>query len=276
MARSPNYPQLNLGEAIERVRQVYKVGHTHKADKEVVAKSLGYSSINGASLAVISTLKRYELIQDEGDGLKVSDDAVAILELPKGDPERAKAFRAAAFAPQLFAEIHEVYGDHLPGDVHLRHFLIKKKFLPKAADDVIRVYRENLELVTEETKGYNAGDTKADEEQSPMSQETPPQPPIGSSFSKEALQRQFAHNKIGADLYALGIPIPQDRFTEDLNYRISEDCKVRLLFEGEITREAIVKLAKYLALAKDDYPSTGEASKSTQEPEDQSIDELFK
>lgn len=172
MARSPNYPQLNLTEAIERVKQVYKAGHTHKADKEVVAKSLGYSSLNGASLAVIGTLKRYGLLQDEGDGLKVSDEAVAIIGLPKGDAERARAFRAAAFAPQLFAEMHETYGDHLPGDVHLRHFLIKKKFLPKAADEVIRVYRDNLELVADETEGYNIDDSisKKSEEKMPIQQ----------------------------------------------------------------------------------------------------------
>jgi hypothetical protein len=53
----------------------------------------------------------------------------------------------------------------------------------------------------------------------------------------------------------MGIPIPEGNFTEDLNTRISDDCKVRVLFDGPVTQEAIEKLKRYLDLIKDDYPT---------------------
>jgi hypothetical protein len=50
---------------------------------------------------------------------------------------------------------------------------------------------------------------------------------------------------------------PTVAISEDLNYRISDECKVRLHFDGKVTKEAIQKFIQYLQLAKDDYPSSG-------------------
>jgi hypothetical protein len=170
--RSPNYPQETLQQAIQRIERVYKEEHTHPAPKEVIAKALGYNSINGASLAVLGTLRRYALLIQDGENLRVSDDAVTILELEEGDPERGEALYRCAFAPKLFEEMRDKFGDKLPSDTNLRHFLIQqKKFLPKAADGIIRVYRANLELVTPEDGDYNAdgaAEERAPEGRSPM------------------------------------------------------------------------------------------------------------
>jgi hypothetical protein len=129
--RSPNYPKFNLATALDKVELVYKAEHTHPADREVIARNLGYSSLNGASLTTIGALNSYGLLESAGDQLKVSDDAVTILELPKGHPERVAALSRRANTPKLFADLQEEFGDSLPSDVNLRHFLIKKKFLPK-------------------------------------------------------------------------------------------------------------------------------------------------
>ena len=157
--RSPNYPAQTLREAIDTIRRVYAAQHTYPQDREVVAQNLGYKGLNGASLTVIGTLKRYGLLEMEGEQVKVSDDAVAILELPEDHPDRIDALQRAAYTTTLFADIRETYGDKLPSDVVLRHDLIKRKFLPKAADEVIRIYRDNLELVTSQTPEYTEDDT---------------------------------------------------------------------------------------------------------------------
>jgi hypothetical protein len=61
-----------------------------------------------------------------------------------------------AFNPSLFAELNSGSAYELPSDVNLKHYLIQQKaFLPKAAEDVIRVYRENLELVTDGEEVYH-------------------------------------------------------------------------------------------------------------------------
>jgi hypothetical protein len=155
--RSPNYPSLTLEQATARVREVYDKEHTHAAPREVVAQALGYNRLHGASLSVIAALSAYGLLEKSGTGsLKVSPDAVSILELDEGHPQRCEALERLAFAPKLFAELRHRFGPEPPSDINLKHYLIQEMgFLPKAAVDVIRVYRANLELVTNELGDYD-------------------------------------------------------------------------------------------------------------------------
>jgi hypothetical protein len=152
--RSPNCPQLTFQEAAEKGRLLYQREHTHPASKGVVAQSLGYSGLNGRSLSMIGAIRQYGLITGPGDGMRVSDDAVAYFELPEGD-ERDAALKRMVFAPNVFAQIHAEFGDNLPSEPNLKHYLIKMGFLPKAAEDVIRVYRENILLFENKEVGYN-------------------------------------------------------------------------------------------------------------------------
>jgi hypothetical protein len=258
--RSPNYPKHTLEEACRKVEKVYKAEHTHPAAREVVAKDLGYTSLNGASLTMIGTLNSYGLLKSEGDELRVSDDAVAILELPEGDPERVAALRRRAFAPKLFEELKASFPDKLPSDVNLRHYLIKKKFLPKAADEVIRTYRENLELVAAEDEEYSSSDPGENQrsEVLPM-QQTLPKPPEGA-FAMRGDRRSLtqSQNSVGNLLEQ----IPAD---ESLNFRIADDCRVRLFFEGTVTQEALRKLIKYIELGIDDFPMRESLTKAEEE-----------
>jgi hypothetical protein len=249
--RSPNYPKFDLDTAITKADQVYKAEHTHAADKEVVARDLGYSSLNGASLTTIGALNSYGLLEPEGEGLKVSEDAVTILELPKGDPERLAALKRRAFAPRLFMELKQEFGDNLPSDVNLRHSLIKRRFLPKGADEAIRVYRETLKFVSDEAKEYNAPDAGEPTGQStpaggsPMpGQQSTPATPSWHSPTKEELNRL-----LGA---------PEQTQGKELRFNISRDSEAQVIFHGPVTQEAIDKLAKLLELQKDTFPTRAE------------------
>ena len=111
VTRSPNYPQLNLSDAIERARKIYKAEHIHRANDEVLAKNLGYNSLNGTSRSILSAMKKYGLLQADGDGFRVSDDAVDIIELPLDDPAHAQAQdRARDAAPAA----HEALVETVP------------------------------------------------------------------------------------------------------------------------------------------------------------------
>jgi hypothetical protein len=182
-SRSPRYPQVTLKEVLERVRMLYAKEHRHKADKEVVAKDLGYAGLNGASLGMIAALKHYNLIESVGDGLRVSDDAVTILELPHGNPERAEAIKRAAFAPKLFAELSEIYGSKLPSDENLRLYLVRKGFGDKAASSIVRTYKDTISLVQEETGDYNGGATQTLRSQESV-QSMPPTPAASSATTQ--------------------------------------------------------------------------------------------
>lgn len=193
--RSPNYPSLTLEEALKRTRKIYDAEHTHPAPKEVVANALGYSTLNGTSLTVLGALTRYGLLEKAGtDGLKVSDDAVTALELDEGHPLRCQAFERLAFNPTLFAELKERFGDELPSDVNLKHYLIQQKgFLPKAAEDVIRVYRENLELVIDKEEVYDVGGSSQNKETPPMIEPKahvfPSNPPAGANLTNNQAKK---------------------------------------------------------------------------------------
>ena len=71
MARSPNYPQIGLRKAIELARVIYKVAHTAKAPASTIASALGYNSLNGSSLGVLSALKKFGLMESVGEEMKI-------------------------------------------------------------------------------------------------------------------------------------------------------------------------------------------------------------
>lgn len=248
--RSPNYPQVPLAEACERARKVYKSEHTHTAAREVVAKSLGYSSMNGAALAAVSTLRQYGLLESADEGLRVSDDAVSIFELADGDTERSAALRRLAFNPPLFSELNEKFGGKLPSDVHLRHHLIKeKRFLPNAADQVIRVYRANLELVGSKEPGYN-GEALLNptEKEGQLSMQ---------AVAQSSSEKQVASPPIES---FTKLDIPED--SSVLAFRISRDSEAKVVFSGQVTQEAIEKLIVLLETSKDTYPTKAELDES--------------
>lgn len=266
--RSPNYPQIPLSEACERARKVYKAEHTHPAAREVIARSLGYNSMNGSALAALSTLRQYGLLEPAGEGLKISNDAVAILELADGDTERDAALKRLAFAPPLFADLNEKFGGTLPSDVNLRHHLIKdKKFLPNAADQVIRVYRENLELVGGNNVSYNEGDQakSAQIEDSATARVSPERqtgkPPVPP-------HRGFPDNYGFMGMPAVKpAPLPQSvpplaEGETELKFNISQSSKARIVFSGQVTQEAIELLAKMLDIQKLTFPTEAELKQS--------------
>jgi hypothetical protein len=85
---------------------------------------------------VITPLKHYGLPEPAGDGLRVSADAIRVLELPQGDPERTEALVRMVFAPSVFA-LRSRYGEQLP--LSVCHALVTQEFAPHAAGELIRV-----------------------------------------------------------------------------------------------------------------------------------------
>jgi len=237
-SRSPRAPQISLQEALIKVKAVYEKEHTHKANREVIATDMGYRGLSGSSATAIASLRQFGLLEGAGESMRVSDDATVILELPAGEPERVEALRRAAFAPPLFAELNEAFGSKLPSDENLRLYLVKKGFNRDTANNLIRIYRDTLSLVKDETQGYD-DDANTDLASIETTSDMSSQPTAALM-----LQRSLSP-------MALAV-------TEDMNYRLTDTCRVRVLFEGTVTQAAITKLMDYLELAKDAYP--GKAS----------------
>ncbi len=232
-SRSPRAPQISLQEALIKVKAVYEKEHTHKANREVIATDMGYRGLSGSSATAIASLRQFGLLEGAGESMRVSDDATVILELPAGEPERVAAIKRAAFAPPLFAELNDVFGSKLPSDENLRLYLVKKGFNRDTANNLIRTYRDTLSLVKDEAQGYD-DDANTDL----ASIDTPSH--MSSLSPNVPLQRT---------LPPMGLAV-----TEDMNYRLTDSCRVRVLFEGTVTQEAIARFIDYLELGKDAYP----------------------
>ena len=151
--RSPNYPSMNLEEAIGRLGVIYETQRRYPATRDVLARLMGYGSLNGASATTVSALAKYGLIEGHGDNLRVSEMGQDLMLHRKGDPEYTTALRTAAFMPAFFRELHEQYPYGLPGEHAVRAVLTKRGFNPKAIDGAVRAYRDTMEFVDADTGG---------------------------------------------------------------------------------------------------------------------------
>jgi hypothetical protein len=151
--RSPNYPAINLPDAVGRLKTVYETQRQYPATREVLVKLMGYGSLNGASAAVVSALSKYGMLEGHGDNLRVSALGQDLVLHRKSDPEYTVALRSAALMPVFFRELRDQYPDGLPSEHSLRASLIKRGFNPKAIDSAVRAYRESMEFVEAECGG---------------------------------------------------------------------------------------------------------------------------
>ncbi|MCB2100131.1 MAG: hypothetical protein KDE22_04630 [Rhodobacterales bacterium] len=155
--RSPNYPAISLPFAIEKISTLYKNMHTHPGPRDVIAKAMGYASLNGSSMTVISALHKYGLLEGRGDEVKISDRAMCILH-PESHEERVTAISDAASDPHLFVELDEKFPGRTPNDELLKNYLARHRFSPSAISQVIRSYRETKEFLERESGSYEFHD----------------------------------------------------------------------------------------------------------------------
>jgi hypothetical protein len=182
---------------MDKVSVLYKHLHSHAGPREVIARGMGYASLNGSSMSVISALNKYGLLEGRGDEIKISDRAMRIMH-PESQEERAAAIREAASEPQLFAELDDRFPGATPNEELLRNYLLRKNFAPGAVSQVILAYRETKELVEADCGGYDSPSlpTKGPAEmQQPSAGTLPITPSIGatnvdfSQFNERSIAR---------------------------------------------------------------------------------------
>ena len=244
--RSPNYPALDLAAAVEGIKRVYDAEGNRRTSSEDVAKALGHQSLSGNARTKVSALRKYGLLEPQGDGLKVSNEALSVINLPREDPEHVEALRNAALRPTLFAELSETYGDTPPSDGVLRNYLLKKEFSPRAADEVIRLYRSTMDLVSSEPEDYTAADEPVDEQQEAQVQQT-----------------QRTAGAAHPDAPSASAPVDQGSFEEFFTIPI-KNTKIRLMVDGEVTPGVLESFGQFLNFVRENLPdssaeSSGEA-----------------
>ena len=231
--RSPNYPIISLADAVGRVQQIYEKERQHPADKLVMAKALGYGSLNGLSRSVLSALVKFGLLVEDHDQVKVSSDALDVLLHSAGTPERAAALQRAAYLPPLFSELRATFDGSLPSDENLRAVLVKKGFNPNTVSKVIRSYRDTVLFVSQEAAQAQAQDVAE---------------PAG--HAAEGLPTKLPG---AVTMFPVGAPAPQQAL--ELAFNLSPTCHARVSLTGNVTQAEIEKLQRFLDLSLDTFPA---------------------
>jgi len=151
-SRSPNYPQIGLKEAVQRAKSVYESDYRSSLTRALTAERLGYSGVNGKSLAVIAALGKFGLLEGKGEELRVSELAVRIIAHPPGSAERLQALAEAAARPDLFQAIAQRFPGKGASDGTIRAFLMTQGFIPPAAETALRAWRETQQMIAQESE----------------------------------------------------------------------------------------------------------------------------
>lgn len=254
--RSPNYPSMSLGEAIEAIRKVYAQERRGKFPRLSLASHLGYSSINGRSLSKMGGLRAYSLIEGREDQLAVSSVAIAIMEAPEGSPDSVQAYKVAFLSPPIFARAFEQYGAEPPSPQTFRWWLTQQGYVGEAADRTIQAYLDSLDLVNSKAGGRlpaEVVDEPAQAGQIPQAQHQPRLPEAATAYAARQLK-----------VYAEAAGRAPSKYEPD--FKISLGGGRWLLIEvkgGEPTERDFIKLEKFARfqrelLAEDDWAAPDE------------------
>jgi hypothetical protein len=153
--RSPSFPFISLGKAIERARAIAEVHKRSATSLTALGKALGYAPKSSGLLQTVAALRAYGLIEDIGQGenrrIRLSDLAWRILHDTRLGGWQ-EAIREAAMRPRLIAEYAKKWLPNRPtahdciSELHL-----DRGFNTEAAKLFLKVFDETILLYLQES-----------------------------------------------------------------------------------------------------------------------------
>jgi hypothetical protein len=148
--RSPSYPAIPLGAAVEKTKELYKHEKSYPTHIDTVLKHWGYRPKSGSGLVAIAAVLKFGLIDDEGSGstrrARVSELGLRIVRDTREDsPERDRLLREAALLPSIHRDLWEKYDGSLPSDANLEYTLrMEYHFTDLGATEFVREFRSTI------------------------------------------------------------------------------------------------------------------------------------
>lgn len=245
-SRSPNYPSIDLSEAIDAIRKVYASERRAQFPRTSLAGHMGYKSINGRSLAKIGAVRAFGLISGREDALTVSPTAIAILEAPDGSADKINAYRAAFLTPTIFARAYEQYGNAPPSAPTFRWWLTQQGYLGDAADKAMQSYLASLELVNSVTGGYHMAEELEREEQLAEAMQDDPRMQAIFSPTVKAAADPAVKRKPSEEGLTMGV---QERVLQ--SGMLSKTASYRVIVSGPVGQAEFDKLIAKLEMDRD-------------------------
>jgi hypothetical protein len=106
--RSPNYPAYSLRNCVEWAERIWKAEGKTPLSPETAAVAAGYKGLSGPSRTAIASLKKFGLLEEGPEGMKISALALNILH-PTDEFEGVDALRTAALTPGLFEQLYQTH-----------------------------------------------------------------------------------------------------------------------------------------------------------------------
>lgn len=174
VGRSPNYPSIDLGEAIKRAEVIFRKEGRNFAPIPVIYGHWKYSPKSSGAMVTLAALTKFGLLIDQGKGesrrARVSDDAVKILVDPESSVAKA-LIRGAALRPTIHADLIERYRDGLPSDGTMKAYLVADRgFTPDGAGELMAEFKRTLAysgIQVGDSLSPNGEDSEEDHEEEP-------------------------------------------------------------------------------------------------------------
>ena len=173
--RSPNYPSIDLGRAVERVNQLYPDVQRGEFAYGDAARAWNYSSVSGPVRRTMGALRQYGLIEHrKGDNAKLTTRALTLILREPESREYRSALRDAALDPPLFTELEENGKGAAAADALRQYLVVEKNFTKEGATQFIEVFHAARGLANLDESDNIAGlDVVQDVREEPSMQQAP-------------------------------------------------------------------------------------------------------
>lgn len=145
--RSPNYPSLNLQEAVARLPQLLTASRRNAIGVEVAVGAMGLKYTSSSGKMALGAMRSFGLLEDVGKGMvRLSQRALDLAGdyQPESQEYRA-AMQEAALEPNMHQILWNRYHANLPADDELRRYLVREhRFYDNAVGQFIAEYRATI------------------------------------------------------------------------------------------------------------------------------------
>jgi hypothetical protein len=154
--RSPTYPFVALGKAVERASSLHETIGQDEVGLDVLAAAWGYGIKSSGLVQSASALIQYGLLTDRGSRdarkFQLTPEAIRLVGDPGlGSTGRSDALRRMALRPKVFAELARQFGGRDVSDDDLKEHLTRGRveaggapFSSEAAEEVVARFRETM------------------------------------------------------------------------------------------------------------------------------------
>lgn len=198
--RSTRYPGVSLQAALKAAEVLYKAERQSPVTTATAVAKIGFKSLSGPARVMIGALRQYGLVENLSASAQIRLTRLAIELIHGSENQKAKALKAAALKPALFADLSKTHL-HASEDNLKSYLIVNKHFIDTGARIAAKAFRETMSLAkiadsdySSESSPRNGGDDDTEELSQPM-METPapvskPQPssaaPLGSAIPPQS------------------------------------------------------------------------------------------